>query len=72
MDEALQQLTLPAGTVVKVRGVPFKLVNDAAVDGRESNLQLALSHSDTSFGSPYQAMAEPVTSTVKMRDEASQ
>jgi hypothetical protein len=42
MDHDLQQLTLPAGTAIRLNGMPFVLENDTPVLGREENLQVAL------------------------------
>lgn len=38
---------LPKGTIIKVKGMPFELLEETPVDGREENYNLALSHSET-------------------------
>jgi hypothetical protein len=38
---------LPKGTLVKVGGMPFRLLEDVLTDGLEENYALALSHSAT-------------------------
>lgn len=57
MDQDLQQLTVPAGTIIKIKGMPFKLPADTAVLGLSQNLQFALSQSDTGCDKPHQAEA---------------
>lgn len=42
MDQVLQQLTLPAGTVVAVHGMPFRLPTATTVEGLPANLEIAL------------------------------
>jgi hypothetical protein len=37
-DEPMDKLFIPAGTVVKVDGMPFKLAEDTWVRGRSANL----------------------------------
>lgn len=48
MDQELQQLTVPAGTIIKIEGVPFRLEGDALVAGLPQNLQHALSDKQSS------------------------
>lgn len=36
----MNQITLPAGTIVKINGMPFKLLEDTKVEGKAENLQL--------------------------------
>lgn len=57
MDQELQELTVPAGTIIKIKGVPFKLPDDTAVLGLPQNLQFALSQSETCGANPAQADA---------------
>lgn len=57
----MDQMTLPAGTTVKVNGLPFELAADTAVNGTTENYKLASSQSETSLGSPYAAQGSPVT-----------
>jgi hypothetical protein len=45
---ALGVVILPAGTLVKFRGMPFMLTEDAKTEGRIENYKLALSHAETS------------------------
>lgn len=37
----MEQVTLPAGTIVKVNGMPFRLPQDTVVEGRGANLGVA-------------------------------
>lgn len=37
----MEQVTLPAGTIVKVNGLPFRLPQDTVVEGRAENLEAA-------------------------------
>ena len=55
MDQALERIEVPAGTVVKMGGVPFELAADTVVRGIQGNYRLAKSQSDTSLGNPNQA-----------------
>lgn len=57
MDQDLQQLTVPAGTIIKINGAPFKLPADTSVLGLPQNLQFALSQSETCCGRHHQADA---------------
>lgn len=67
----MDQLTVPAGTIIKIKGMPFELAGDTPVLGRAENLQFAFNQSDTSVSMPDQALSDPVTSTTKSRDDAS-
>ena len=69
MEQELKQLTLPAGTIVKLKGMPFRLASDTSVLGREENLQFASSHADASGGTPNQAAARSDTSTTRSDDD---
>lgn len=71
MNQALERIDLPAGTVVKVGGMPFELAADTVVLGGQANLQLALSQSAASSAMPAQAIASPVTSITSSLDDAS-
>ena len=55
----LDIFTLPEGTIVKINGFPFQLMNATTVSGNENNYKLSLSHLETSSDSPIQA-ASPV------------
>jgi len=68
-DGAAQLLVVPAGSVIKINGFPFKLMADASVEGTPENYRLASSQSDTSLGSPYQAAGSAVTSSTNTRDD---
>jgi len=46
---------LPKGTMVKVGGLPFRLLEDAPTDGSETNYKLALSHAEICGDNPRQA-----------------
>lgn len=72
MNQELEMLTVPAGTLIHVRGMPFELPADTQVLGRSANLQLALSQAAASAGSPTQAMESPVTSSTSNRLDESQ
>lgn len=43
---ALGVVILPAGTMVKFRGMPFMLTEDAKTEGWIENYKLALSHAE--------------------------
>lgn len=43
---------LPKGTLVKVGGIPFRLLADVLTDGLEENYALALSHAATGAAKP--------------------
>jgi len=60
---------LPKGTLVKVGGLPFRLMADVPTDGSEVNYNLALSHADGAAGST-QAESE-VTCPTKMASSES-
>lgn len=66
MDQ-LERLTVPAGTIIKVGGMPFALPADTPVLGRLESLQFALSQAAASAGSPLQAMASSETSMTSNR-----
>ena len=44
-------VTLPKGTLVKLRGLPFRLREDTPVDGLQENYDLVMSQSDADAGS---------------------
>ena len=44
----MDAITLPAGTLVKVDGLPFGLLHDTPVDGNKANLPLIRQESATS------------------------
>jgi hypothetical protein len=51
----LDIFTLPEGSIVKINGFPFQLLNATVVSGDEANYKLSLSHLDISSDSPIQA-----------------
>ena len=55
-------IKIPAGTIIKLNGFPFMLVESAEVSGKAENYKLALSQSDTCCESPIHAAASPVMS----------
>lgn len=65
----MDHITLPAGTTIKIGGLPFELAADTEVLGLVDNYRLAMSQSETSLGMPYQAAASPVTSSTSRRDD---
>lgn len=67
----MDQLTVPAGTIIKIKGMPFELTGDTPVLGLKENFQFAFSQSDTLVSMPDQALSEPVISTTNSRDDAS-
>jgi hypothetical protein len=42
MNEQLEQVPIPAGTVIHFKGMPFALAADAIVFGRQENLDAAI------------------------------
>lgn len=56
---------LPKGTLVKVGGLPFQLLEDVPTDGSEVNYRLALSQFDTCVESPRQAESPLATLQTK-------
>ncbi|WP_155837335.1 hypothetical protein [Herminiimonas sp. CN] len=63
--------TLPKGTIVKFRGLPFMLLEDAPTDGSEENYKLAFSQELTSGGSPAHAASPFATFETKSASSAS-
>ena len=51
-DQQVESITIPAGTLVRVQGMPFELAADTAVLGRVENLQFALSQAEASGNMP--------------------
>lgn len=46
---------LPRGTLVKVGGLPFRLLQDVETDGSKVNYKLALSHAEATVDTARQA-----------------
>lgn len=65
----MDQLTMPAGTIIQIGGMPFELASDTAVLGSDANYKLACSQSATSLGSPNAAHGSPDTSSTNSRDD---
>lgn len=65
----MDQITVPAGTLIHIDGMPFELAESVDVLGNADNYRLASSQSDTSLGSPNQAAASPVTSMTSSLDD---
>ena len=49
---AQEFITIPKGTVIKIKGIPFELKEDTKVLGLESNYKLALSQSEHCLSKP--------------------
>lgn len=60
---------LPKGTLVKVGGLPFRLLQDVQTDGSAENYNLALSHSDT-FSGRAQAESSATAPTKRKSSES--
>lgn len=60
VSDALDVVILPAGTLVKFKGLPFVLTEDAKTEGRLENYVLALSHSAAAGTMPDQAVPDPL------------
>lgn len=61
-NKELEELTIPKGTVIHLKGIPFELPEDTKVLGLKSNFELAnypcsasISQSEHSFDNPFQA-----------------
>lgn len=65
----MDQIVVPAGTVVRINGMPFELSADTPMLGTEANYRLASSQSEASFCSPYDAHGSPVTSSTSNRED---
>lgn len=48
MNATIKSVTIPAGTLIHVAGIPFRLLGDTAVEGTAQNLALALSELEVS------------------------
>lgn len=70
-DRAHQVFTLPAGTVVKVNGIPLTLVSDTQIECAEANYRLLASQDWQVPVNPAQAAALPVMSTTNTSSLAS-
>jgi|GEM_PF-1776906 len=49
------QHTLPTGTIITIKGLPFELAQDCNVLTNENNYKLFVSQSEHSVESPFQA-----------------
>jgi hypothetical protein len=64
-----EMVVLPKGTLIKLRGLPFRLKEDTPVDGLQENYNLAMSQSDADVGSLHAEFA--VTSETNSVSSAS-
>ena len=62
---AQEFITIPKGTVIKIKGIPFELKEDTKVLGLESNYKLALSQSEHCLSKPVQAELNLACSTTR-------
>lgn len=71
MDQDSQTATfeVPADTVVKIGGLPFRLAASASIMGHVGSYQLALSQAVTSGAMPDQATCPTVASSTSSLDE---
>lgn len=67
----MDQIKVPAGTVVQINGMSFQLASETVVLGRAENYQLVLSQAETSGAMPDQAFSQPVKSTTSSLNEPS-
>ncbi|CAD7288258.1 hypothetical protein [Campylobacter suis] len=58
-----KEFTIKAGTIISIKGLPFRLEQDVRVSGTNANYKLALSQSEHSLLSPCQAAKDVATSS---------
>ena len=58
----MDQIKVPAGTIIKISGFPFELASATVLLGSADDYKLALSQAETSCDSPAHAAESPVTS----------
>ncbi|WP_208281113.1 hypothetical protein [Massilia oculi] len=63
-------VVLPKGTLIKLRGLPFRLQEDTPVDGLQENYNLAMSQSEAAGGSRH-AELDVTSETKSMSSESS-
>lgn len=51
----MKQVEIPSGTIVKIKGIPFRLVNPVIAETEEENYKLSLSHDEQLSLKPNQA-----------------
>ncbi|MBP6901034.1 MAG: hypothetical protein KBC73_13145, partial [Burkholderiaceae bacterium] len=61
----MDQITVPAGTIIHINGMPFELPHSTPVLGRADNYRLAISQSLTCCDKPIHAPASLVTSSTR-------
>ncbi|MBE3022152.1 MULTISPECIES: hypothetical protein [Campylobacter] len=54
-----QKFVIKKGTIIKIKGLPFELVQDTKVSGTYENYKLAFSQSEHSLPKPDQAAPLP-------------
>lgn len=61
MKEIMQEFIIKAGTIIKIKGLPFKLEQDTKVSGTTQNYKLVSNQSEQSLSKPNQAGLQSLT-----------